>query len=251
MVAYDSVFEMNLTFFNNQAVFTQQIELLDPDLKLLEVEVNYQACDDELCIFRTENFRFVLDGSESVDLQQIDEASKRRSEALKLKLSGRDYLESTEVKEGTYSYFNIFLLGFFGGLLALLTPCVFPMIPLTVSFFLKQATSSARGVVNALTYAFFIVLIYGLLSLPFHFIDSLNPEILNTLATNVYLNLLFFVVFVFFAFSFFGFYELTLPTRWGNKTDQASAVNGILGIFFMALTLAIVSFSCTSSWLKS
>jgi len=251
VVAYDSVFEMDLTFFNNQAVFTQQIELLDPDLKLLEVEVNYQACDDELCIFRTENFRFVLDGSESVAVQQIDEASKRRSEALKLKLSGRDYLESTEVKEGTYSYFNIFLLGFFGGLLALLTPCVFPMIPLTVSFFLKQATSSARGVVNALTYAFFIVLIYGLLSLPFHFIDSLNPEILNTLATNVYLNLLFFVVFVFFAFSFFGFYELTLPTRWGNKTDQASAVNGILGIFFMALTLAIVSFSCTGPILGS
>jgi thiol:disulfide interchange protein DsbD len=242
---------MDLTFFNNQAVFTQQIELLDPDLKLLEVEVNYQACDDELCIFRTENFRFVLDGSESVVVQQIDEASKRRSEALKLKLSGRDYLESTEVKEGTYSYFNIFLLGFFGGLLALLTPCVFPMIPLTVSFFLKQATSSARGVVNALTYAFFIVLIYGLLSLPFHFIDSLNPEILNTLATNVYLNLLFFTVFVFFAFSFFGFYELTLPTRWGNKTDQASAVNGILGIFFMALTLAIVSFSCTGPILGS
>lgn len=251
VVAYDSVFEMDLTFFNNQAVFTQQIKLLDPDLKILEVEVNYQACDDELCIFRMENFRFVLDGSESVAVQQIDAASKRRSEALKLKLSGRDYLESTEVKEGTYSYFNIFLLGFFGGLLALLTPCVFPMIPLTVSFFLKQATSSARGVVNALTYAFFIVLIYGLLSLPFHFIDSLNPEILNTLATNVYLNLLFFTVFVFFAFSFFGFYELTLPTRWGNKTDQASAVNGILGIFFMALTLAIVSFSCTGPILGS
>lgn len=251
VVAYDSVFEMDLTFFNNQAVFTQQIKLLDPDLKILEVEVNYQACDDELCIFRTENFRFVLDGSESVAVQQIDEASKRRSEALKLKLSGRDYLEIAEVKEGTYSYFNIFLLGFFGGLLALLTPCVFPMIPLTVSFFLKQATSSARGVVNALTYAFFIVLIYGLLSLPFHFIDSLNPEILNTLATNVYLNLLFFTVFVFFAFSFFGFYELTLPTRWGNKTDQASAVNGILGIFFMALTLAIVSFSCTGPILGS
>ena len=251
VVSYDSVFEMDLTFFNNQAVFTQQIELLDPDMKTLEVEVNYQACDDELCVFRTENFRFVLDGSESVAVQQIDEASKRRSEALKLKLSGRDYLGSTEVKEGTYSYFTIFLLGFFGGLLALLTPCVFPMIPLTVSFFLKQATSSARGVVNALTYAFFIVLIYGLLSLPFHFIDSLNPEILNTLATNVYLNLLFFTVFVFFAFSFFGFYELTLPTRWGNKTDQASAVNGILGIFFMALTLAIVSFSCTGPILGS
>ncbi|MDC0872314.1 cytochrome c biogenesis protein CcdA [Flavobacteriaceae bacterium] len=251
IVAYDQVFEMDLTYFNNRAVFTQQIELLDPNLKTLEVEVNYQACDDELCIFRTENFSFVLDGSTPLPTQQIDADSKRRSAALQLKLSGTEYLESNKVKEGTNSYFNIFILGFFGGLLALLTPCVFPMIPLTVSFFLKQATSSARGVVNALTYAFFIVLIYGLLSLPFHFIDSLNPEILNTLATNVFLNLLFFVVFVFFAFSFFGFYELTLPTRWGNKTDQASAVNGILGIFFMALTLAIVSFSCTGPILGS
>ena len=251
IVAYDQVFEMDLTYFNNRAVFTQQIELLDPNLKTLEVEVNYQACDDELCIFRTENFSFVLDGSTPLPTQQIDADSKRRSAALQLKLSGTEYLESNKVKEGTNSYFNIFILGFFGGLLALLTPCVFPMIPLTVSFFLKQATSSARGVVNALTYAFFIILIYGLLSLPFHFIDSLNPEILNTLATNVFLNLLFFVVFVFFAFSFFGFYELTLPTRWGNKTDQASAVNGILGIFFMALTLAIVSFSCTGPILGS
>jgi thiol:disulfide interchange protein DsbD len=125
------------------------------------------------------------------------------------------------------------------------------MIPLTVSFFLKQASSPSKGVFNALLYAFFIVLIYGLLSLPFHFIDSLNPEILNTLATNVFLNIVFFVVFVFFAFSFFGFYELTLPARWGNRTDQASTVNGILGIFFMAVTLAIVSFSCTGPILGS
>jgi hypothetical protein len=111
---------------------------LDPDLKILEVEVNYQACDDELCIFRTENFRFVLDGSESVAVQQIDEASKRRSEALKLKLSGRDYLESTEVKEGTYSYFTIFLLGFFGGLLAFVDPLCLSHDP-THGFILPQA----------------------------------------------------------------------------------------------------------------
>ena len=140
------------------------------------------------------------------------------------------FLESTLAKEGTYAPFNIFLLGFFGGLLALLTPCVFPMIPLTVSFFLKQSNSKSKGIFNALLYAFFIVLIYVLLSLPFHFIDSLNPEILNNLATNVVLNMLFFVVFVFFAFSFFGFYELTLPTQWGSKTDEASTVRGGLGI---------------------
>ena len=133
----------------------------------------------------------------------------------------------------------------------MLTPCVFPMIPLTVSFFLKQATTKSKGVYNALLYTFFIILIYGLLSLPFHFLDSLNPEILNTIATNVTLNLIFFGVFVFFAFSFFGFYELTLPSQWGNKSDQASGFKGGVGIFFMALTLAIVSFSCTGPILGS
>ncbi|MGA1775464.1 MAG: protein-disulfide reductase DsbD family protein [Flavobacteriaceae bacterium] len=242
---------MYLTYFNDRAVFKQKIRRLDDDLKFIEVEVNYQACDDKLCIFRTENFKLPFEGSVVEVKQELDEFSKERSKALQLNLTSTSFLKSTNVKEGTTSFLNIFLLGFVGGLLALLTPCVFPMIPLTVSFFLKQATTPRRGVINAFLYAFFILLIYGLLSLPFHFIDTLNPEILNTLATNVYLNLLFFVVFVFFAFSFFGFYELTLPSKWGNTTDQASALKGSLGIFFMALTLAIVSFSCTGPILGS
>jgi len=251
IVAFDKVFEMDLTYFNDRAVFKQKIRRLDDDLKIIEVEINYQACDDKLCIFRTENFKLPFEGSVVEVNQELDEFSKERSKALQLNLTSTSFLKSTNVKEGTTSFLNIFLLGFVGGLLALLTPCVFPMIPLTVSFFLKQATTPRRGVVNAFLYAFFILLIYGLLSLPFHFIDTLNPEILNTLATNVYLNLLFFVVFVFFAFSFFGFYELTLPSKWGNTTDQASALKGSLGIFFMALTLAIVSFSCTGPILGS
>ena len=125
------------------------------------------------------------------------------------------------------------------------------MIPLTVSFFLKQSSSLRAGIFNALLYGFFIVLIYVLLSLPFHFLDSLNPEILNTISTNVPLNLLFFGVFVFFAFSFFGYYELTLPSSWGNATDEGASRSGSIGIFFMALTLAIVSFSCTGPILGS
>jgi thiol:disulfide interchange protein len=147
--------------------------------------------------------------------------------------------------------FGIFLLGFVGGLLALLTPCVFPMIPLTVSFFTKQSKNKKKGIFNAILYGFFIVFIYILLSLPFHFLDNLDPEILNTISTNVWLNIFFFVVLVFFAFSFFGFYEITLPSSWGNKMDSASSVGGIIGIFFMALTLAIVSFSCTGPILGS
>ena len=251
VVDYDQVFEMDLTYFNNSAVFQQQIQVLDDRLTQIKVEINYQACDDELCIFRTESFILSLDGLVSAVELDIDEKSQALSAELKLALTETQYLENTTVKEGTYAPLNIFLLGFFGGLLALLTPCVFPMIPLTVSFFLKQSTTKSKGVFNALLYTFFIVLIYVLLSLPFHFIDSLNPEILNNLATNVGLNIFFFVVFVFFALSFFGFYELTLPTVWGSKTDEASAVRGGLGIFFMALTLAIVSFSCTGPILGS
>ena len=251
VVDYDQVFEMDLTYFNDSAIFQQQIQVLDDRLTQIKVEINYQACDDELCIFRTETFALSLDGSVAAVELDVDEKSQALSAELKLALTETQYLESASVKEGTNAPLNIFLLGFFGGLLALLTPCVFPMIPLTVSFFIKQSTTKSKGIFNALLYTFFIVLIYILLSLPFHFIDSLNPEILNNLATNVGLNIFFFVVFVFFALSFFGFYELTLPTVWGSKTDEASAVRGGLGIFFMALTLAIVSFSCTGPILGS
>ena len=248
---FDKVFEMDLTYFNNKASFQQEIQITSSDLTQIKVEINYQACDDELCIFRSETLVMSLDGSVKSLKLEVDEKSQRLSKALELELSETQYLESTTTKEGTYSPLNIFLLGFFGGFLALLTPCVFPMIPLTVSFFLKQSNSKSKGIFNALLYAFFIVLIYVSFSLPFHLIDSLNPDILNNLATNVTLNMIFFVVFVFFAFSFFGFYELTLPTRWGSKTDEASTINGGLGILFMALTLAIVSFSCTGPILGS
>lgn len=248
---YDKVFEMDLTYFNDSANFRQEIVLEDETLSSLSVELNYQACDDKLCIFRSETFVFSLDGTVDNNVLTTDARSQELSKALKLDLKKTEFLATKLSSEESTSNWNIFFLGFIGGLLALLTPCVFPMIPLTVSFFLKQATTRRRGVYNALLYAFFIILIYGLLSLPFHFLDSLNPEILNTIATNVTLNLIFFGVFVFFAFSFFGFYELSLPSQWGNKSDQASGFKGGVGIFFMALTLAIVSFSCTGPILGS
>ena len=248
---YDKVFEMDLTYFNDTATFWQEIELEDTDLSNLSVEVNYQVCDDKLCVFRTETFVFSFDGKEVENSLNTDARSQVLSKALKLDLKETQFLETELTNETSKSIWNIFFLGFIGGLLALLTPCVFPMIPLTVSFFLKQAATKSKGVYNALLYTFFIILIYGLLSLPFHFLDSINPEILNTIATNVTLNMIFFGVFVFFAFSFFGFYELTLPTQWGSKSDQASDFKGGVGIFFMALTLAIVSFSCTGPILGS
>ncbi|MEO5967284.1 MAG: thioredoxin family protein [Ferruginibacter sp.] len=125
------------------------------------------------------------------------------------------------------------------------------MIPLTVSFFTKKAADKKTGVLHASLYGFFILLIYVLLSLPFHFLDSLNPEILNNISTNVYLNTFFFIIFIFFAFSFFGYYEISLPASFSNKTDSKSGAGTIVGIFFMALTLALVSFSCTGPILGS
>ena len=251
--AFDEIFQIDLPFFDNEAQFTQRFTLLDPNAKQISGEINYQACDDRVCIFRTEPFQIMLDGSEAtvakVELTTVDLA---RSKTLTLSLKNKAYLTSSiDPADDTSPFLKLFLLGFLGGLIALLTPCVFPMIPLTVSFFLKQGNSLRQGILNALLYGFFIVVIYVLLSLPFHFLDSLNPEILNTISTNVPLNLVFFGVFVFFAFSFFGYYELTLPSSWGSATDEGSNRNGIIGIFFMALTLAIVSFSCTGPILGS
>ncbi len=159
---------------------------------------------------------------------------------------------ASEVQKGGKSLWGIFGLGFLGGLLALLTPCVFPMIPLTVSFFTKKSgQSKGSGISKALLYGFFIFAVYIILSIPFHLLDSVNPDILNEISTNVWLNVIFFAVFLFFAFSFFGYYELTLPSSWTNRTTQGENSGGLIGIFFMALTLAIVSFSCTGPILGS
>ena len=149
------------------------------------------------------------------------------------------------------SLFSIFLLGFLGGLIALITPCVFPLIPLTVSFFTKKSGTRQKGIQNALLYGLSIFIIYALLSVPFHLLNSVNPEILNNISTNVWLNLAFFVVFIFFALSFFGLYEIGLPSGFASKIDSKAGMSNFWGIFFMALTLAIVSFSCTGPILGS
>lgn len=149
---------------------------------------------------------------------------------------------TTEEKQS--SLWGIFLLGILGGLVALITPCVFPMVPLTVSFFTKHSSHKGSGKKLAILYGFFIFLIYSAFSIPFHLIGNVSPTIYNDIATNVYLNVAFFAIFIFFAISFFGFYEITLPGGLANSTN-AKQGSGITGVFFMALTLAIVSFSCT------
>jgi len=245
---YSDIFEVEETFFKKEAIFTQKIKLLDPEVNQISVNLFYQICK-EVCLPVDELFLISLDGSGFVaEETSLDERSVALGESLKVDLKNKTLLNQSGVtdSEGKSNLWVIFGLGFIGGLIALLTPCVFPMIPLTVSFFTKQSQNKSKGIANALLYGFFIVLIYFLLSLPFHLFNSVDSQILNTIATNIWLNVFFFVIFVFFAFSFFGYYELTLPSSWANKMDSASSkVGGGLGIFFMALTLAIVSFSCT------
>ena len=249
---YSDVWEKEEIVFKDKAIITQRIELTNKDITTIKLNFFGQVCETA-CINIDELFTISLSGAIINNDISIDEKSKELSKKLKLDLKNTALLKSSTEDENNTSngLLNIFLLGFVGGLLALLTPCVFPMIPLTVSFFTKQSKNKSKGVFNAILYGFFIVLIYILLSIPFHFLDNLDPEILNTISTNVWLNIFFFAVLVFFAFSFFGFYEITLPSSWGNKMDNASSFGGIIGVFFMALTLAIVSFSCTGPILGS
>ena len=254
ITGFDPIFEMELSYFDNTATFYQTVVVADESVQDIAVDLIYQACDDKLCIFRDEQLLISLSGdSQEQQLEDLTALTADSEKKLKIELKNTDFLTTNSDQDsGSSSIWNIFLLGFFGGLIALLTPCVFPMIPLTVSFFTKQSSTKSQGLTNALLYAFFIVLIYALLSMPFHFLDSINPEILNTISTNIWLNIFFFLIFLFFAFSFFGYYELSLPSSWANRLDFASnKAGGFIGIFLMALTLAIVSFSCTGPILGS
>jgi thiol:disulfide interchange protein DsbD len=249
---YSDVWEKEEIVFKDKAKITQRIQLTNKEITQVKLNFFGQVCETA-CINVDESFTISLTGSTIKETISIDERSKQLTQKLKLDLKNKALLKgaTNTDSESSNGLLSIFFLGFIGGLLALLTPCVFPMIPLTVSFFTKQSKNKQKGIFNAVLYGFFIVFIYILLSLPFHFLDNLDPEILNTISTNVWLNIFFFVVLVFFAFSFFGFYEITLPSSWGNKMDSASSVGGFIGIFFMALTLAIVSFSCTGPILGS
>jgi len=249
---YSDTWEKEEVVFKDKAIITQRIQLTNKNITQIKLNFFGQVCETA-CINIDEDFTFYLAGNSVEEVITIDAKSENLTKKLQLNLKNTSLLKNaTDTSSGSSNgLFSIFLLGFVGGLLALLTPCVFPMIPLTVSFFTKQSKNKKKGIFNAILYGFFIVFIYILLSLPFHFLDNLDPEILNTISTNVWLNIFFFVVLVFFAFSFFGFYEVTVPSSWGNKMDSASSVGGIIGIFFMALTLAIVSFSCTGPILGS
>ncbi|TVZ58988.1 thiol:disulfide interchange protein DsbD [Flavobacteriaceae bacterium MAR_2010_105] len=245
---FDEIFQTDLKSFDDEVIFRQRVKT-NADVDYITGYVFYSVCDDEKCLPPEEKTLIFDLKNQGTTIQEIIPAGASKnqeelSQAFNLNITGWDNFESEKVEEKSSS--TIFLLGFLGGLIALLTPCVFPMIPLTVSFFTKSSSNSQKGMANSILYGFFIFIIYVLLSLPFHVLDSLDPEILNNVSTNVTLNVIFFIIFLVFAFSFFGYFELTLPASWSNALDsKANRIGGWIGVFFMALTLAIVSFSCT------
>jgi thiol:disulfide interchange protein DsbD len=250
IIGYDNVFKMDLFYFEGKANFKQSVKLNNKDVNQIKIEVEYSSCDDELCIFRNETFNIVLDKSKKIvqdDNVTLDDIKKYNS--LELKLDKSNY-NSVDVVQSS-NYFEIFIFGLLAGFLALLTPCIFPMIPLTVSYFIDQKKLKYNSLTSASLYGFFIVLIYILLSVPFHLFDSLNPNILNTISTNVYVNITFFLVFIFFAISFFGYFDIVIPSNIISGSEKKSEKGGVVGIFFMSLTLALVSFSCTGPILGS
>ncbi|WP_294236362.1 cytochrome c biogenesis protein CcdA [uncultured Chryseobacterium sp.] len=280
---FSEAFGGKIVYYSNAAGFKQKFKLKD-GTKPGDVvaEITYQTCDDKVCLApNTVEFNKQVSPKGTAEPAKTDEKAEAAKDSLQpspdtisvvettapvakaaaldpkqLKISSIDIKNpltdcgtgSSKINENYWTYL---LLGFIGGLIALLTPCVFPMIPLTVSFFTKGNKNPAKGKRDALIYGFFILLIFVLLSIPFHLIDGIAGNIFNEISTNVWLNIAFFIIFIFFAGSFFGYYDITLPSSIANKSSKAEEAGGIIGIFFMALTLVIVSFSCTGPILGS
>lgn len=283
---YSEAFGGDMVYFANSAIFKQKFKLKDPTKPSNVIaEITYQVCDDRICLApntlefeknvvaagasitasetATEATSEVISTTETA-AQPTDSATAVTALAAwtpkldpkNIKVESLDFKNpmtdcGTTKEKHSENYWTYLLLGFIGGMIALLTPCVFPMIPLTVSFFTKGSKNKAKGKRDAIIYGFFILLIFVLLSVPFHLIDGIAGNIFNQISTSVWLNIFFFVIFLVFAFSFFGYFDITLPSSIANKSSRAEEAGGLIGIFFMALTLVIVSFSCTGPILGS
>ena len=266
---FNETFGVDEYYFAKKAQFKQVVKVSNANVKEIKVNIYYQVCKEQ-CIQQDKDFTFKLPAIkvaekpviiktdnttvETIAPQkteiEVDTIATQKTETLETASTTSEELVAPEVTEEKSEEINLWLL-FLGtllaGILVTFTPCVFPMIPMTVSFFLKQSAAGdkKKGRINALMYGFFIVMIYVLISLPFHIFQSLSPDIFYEISTNPYLNIFFFVIFIVFAISFLGAFEITMPSSLANKVDNASNKGGFAGIFFMALTLIIVSFSCT------
>jgi thiol:disulfide interchange protein len=256
--AYNDIFEVNETFFQGKAQIQQIVYVTNPKVSTIEVELNYQVCK-EVCINLEKKFTF------SIPNGVVEVAGQKGiASALPNGGTGAAIVDSLEPNLGLNNsviatpekgvvaapksatqrgLWSIFFIAFLSGFAALLTPCVFPMIPMTVSFFTKQSKTKAKGISNAIVYGISIIVIYVILGFLVTWIFGAGA--LNALSTNVWFNIIFFVLLVVFAASFLGAFEIMLPNSWANKVDSQADRGGVIGILFMALALAIVSFSCT------
>ncbi len=281
---YDEQFEMNLSWYAHEVSFTQKLEITNPKAFKVEGYVEFMACNDENCLppdkesfsFNQSNINVEktlqamakvedIPAEELADtVSVVEEVSEDVSVAKPNKtadtvgtsssLVHSDLWEpvieelkafgDTTVTAADTSWLFIFFAGFLGGLIALLTPCVWPMIPMTVSFFLKRTKDRKKAIRDAVTYGVSIIVIYLVLGLLITGIFGASA--LNDLSTNAIFNIIFFLLLVLFAVSFFGAFEIVLPSSWTNKLDmKADSTTGIISIFFMSFTLVLVSFSCT------
>mgnify|MGYP003646837796 CR=1 FL=1 len=232
---FSEVFGVDEVFFSEDATLTQHVKLKNPSTQIIKAQIFYQVCK-EVCLNEEYYFVFDLNKEKAFFFEDYTDF-ENYNPAVTTSTSSKI---SPEEKKGLLT---IFIIAFLSGFAALLTPCVFPMIPMTVSYFTKRSKDKAKGKRNAILYGLFIVVIYVLLGTIITGI--FGADALNALATNVWFNVIFFILLVVFAISFFGAFEIMLPNSWANVVDKQADRGGIVGIFFMALALAIVSFSCT------
>ena len=241
---YNDVFEVDEYYFEKNVTFTQKVKVSNSKLTSIKAMIDYQVCK-EVCINQDFTFTFTLpeikEVKTSATVVKVD-SLKNDTVQTTIKSSETVKIEATKKKPDS-SLVTIFLLAFLGGFAALLTPCVFPMIPMTVSFFTKQSKNPAQGKRNAILYGISIIAIYVILGLVITAV--FGADALNALSTNPWFNVFFFLLLIVFAVSFLGAFEIMLPNSWANKVDKQADRGGIIGILFMALALAIVSFSCT------
>ena len=233
-------------YFEGKATLTQKVRITNPKTSKIVINLDFQACQNQ-CVNDNVDLTFVIPAvsKTEVSVATLDTIKQDTAAVVQPKVKQEEVTATNEQpkNEDEKGLWSIFFLAFIGGFAALLTPCVFPMIPMTVSFFTKQSKTPAQGKRNAIIYGIAIIAIYVVLGLAVTAI--FGADALNALSTNVWFNVIFFVLLVFFATSFLGAFEIMLPNSWANKVDRQADRGGIIGILFMALALAIVSFSCT------